>query len=108
MPKRVQLNDVLAVDGAQRHANPGAQLLLSPALQAALDQALDGPAPDGGLWTSAKVAAWISAQLHRPVHVTRGWEWLQRLGRRPRVPRPRHAKADPTEPAAFKNSLPNA
>jgi hypothetical protein len=27
----------------------------------AKDAALDGPAPDGGLWTSKKVVAWLAS-----------------------------------------------
>ncbi len=94
--------------GDRRHANPGAQTLLSPALHAALDQALDGPAPDGGVWTSAKVAAWISACLGRPVHVARGWEWLQRLSRRPRVPPAAPCQGRPGGASRVQKSLPNA
>ncbi len=90
--------------GDRRHANPGGQPLLTAEQRAALDRALDGLAPDGGLWTSQKVANWMSGTLKRKVHVTRGWEMLQRLGRRPRVPRPRHAKADPAAQAAFKKA----
>lgn len=79
----------------RRHANPGGPPLLSAEQQAALDRALDGPAPDGGRWTSRKVAKWMSAAIGRKVHVPRGWEMLRRLGRRQGVPRPRHAKANP-------------
>ena len=67
---------------------------------------LDQPPPDGGLWTGPKIAAWMAATLGRPVHPQRGWEMLQRLGLRPKVPRPRHAKADPAAQAAFKKSFP--
>jgi transposase len=90
--------------GDRRHHNPGGKPLLSDQDRAALDVALDGPAPDGGLWTSQKVADWMSERLGRKVHVPRGWEMLRRLERRHRVPRPRHAKADATTQAAFKKS----
>lgn len=63
-----------------RHHNPGRASLLTPALRAELRTALDGLAPDGGAWTSAKVAAWIAIQLGRPVAPARGWETLRALG----------------------------
>ena len=88
--------------GDRRRANPGAPPLLDPARQAALRAALAGPAPDGGLWTGRKVAAWMARELGRPVGEQRGWEWLRRLGFTPQRPRPRQARADPAAQAAFK------
>ena len=92
--------------GDRRHHNPGSPGLLSAAQRAALATALGHPPSDGGLWTGPKVAAWMAATLGHPVHPQRGWEMLQRLGLRPKVPRPRHAKADPAAQAAFKKSCP--
>ncbi|MCT7949779.1 helix-turn-helix domain-containing protein [Ancylothrix sp. C2] len=66
--------------GDRRHDNPGGEPLLSEAQQAQLWQALHGPAPDGGLWNSRKVAEWISAQINRPVAMQRGWDYLQQMG----------------------------
>jgi transposase len=91
--------------GERRHANPGGNPLLSPALAAELDAALDQPPPDGGIWTSKKVAAWMSAKLGRSVHVPLGWEALQRLGWRPKVPRPRHVQADAEAQATFQQNF---
>ena len=88
--------------GDRRHANPGAPPLLAPARQEALRAALGGPAPDGGLWTGRKVAAWMARELGRPVGEQRGWEWLRRLGFSPQRPRPREARADPAAQAACK------
>ena len=88
--------------GDRRHANPGAAPLLAPAQRERLRAALGGPAPDGGLWTGRKVAAWMAAELGRPVGAQRGWEWLRRLGFSPQRPRPREARADPAAQAAFK------
>ena len=88
--------------GDRRHANPGAAPLLSPAQQAALQTALAGPAPDGGLWTCRKVAAWIGATIGRPVAEARGWEYLRRLGFTPQRPRPRETRVDAVAQAAFK------
>jgi transposase len=80
--------------GDRRHTNPGAASLLSDQHLAELDTLLDGPAPDGGLWTGPKIAKWMADKLHRKVHVQCGWEVLQRLNYRSYVPRPQHAKAD--------------
>lgn len=67
-----------------------------------MSQALDGPGPDGGRWSGPQVATWISQQVGHRVPPQRGWEYLRRLGFTPRVPRPRHAKADPLAQEAFK------
>lgn len=50
-----------------RHTNPGHVPLLNDAGMAALQQALAGPAPDGGLWSGPKVARWMADRLKRPV-----------------------------------------
>ena len=36
----------------------------------------------------------------------RGWEYMRRVGNSPKVPRPRHQKADQREQEAFKKSSP--
>lgn len=87
--------------GDRRHANPGAAPLLSADHLAELDAALQGPAPDGGLWSGPKVALWMADKLGHKVHPQRGWELLQRLDYRSYVPRPRHAKADPVAQETF-------
>jgi transposase len=91
-----------AAIGDRRHANPGAAPLLDAAQQAQLRTALGGPPPGGGLWTCRQVAAWMSAQLGRPVSEQRGWEWMRRLGFTPQRPRPRETRADPMTQEAFK------
>jgi transposase len=88
----------------RRHRNPGATGLLSAAQRAALAAALQQPPADGGVWTGPKAAAWMAAMLGRRVHPQRGWEVLRRLGWTSKVPRPRHAKADPGAQAAFKKT----
>src|SRR5215210_4241007 len=95
-----------AAVGDQRRHHPGAAPLLSAAHQAALATALDGPAPDGGLWTSTQVAAWMRAQLGRPVSPQRGWDYLQRGGFTPQCPRPRHVQAAAAAQAACRKASP--
>ncbi len=92
--------------GDRRHGNPGKVPLLDEALCEALSEALRGPAPDGGLWTSAKARVWISEQVGRPVGKVQGWRWLRRLGWTPPVPRPPHAKADGAAQEGFKKTSP--
>lgn len=86
----------------RRHANPGQIPLLSPALRTDLDAALAGPAPDGGLWTSPKVAAWLAQRLGRPVAKQRAWDAMRALGYTLQQPRPHATIADPDAQAAFK------
>ena len=65
-------------DGRQRSL--GAAPLLTEEQQCDLSQALQKPAPDGGVWTGPKVARWIAARTGKRVHCQRGWEYLRRLG----------------------------
>lgn len=53
--------------------------------QQELDQALDQPPADGGMWTGPKVAAWMRERLGRDVDPRLGWDYLQRLGRSSRI-----------------------
>ena len=86
-----------------RHANPGAAPLLDAEGRTALEAALEQAPPEGGLWTCAKVAAWIARRTGREtVPAQRGWVYLRRTGHSPQVPRPRHARAaDAAARAAF-------
>lgn len=86
----------------RRHANLGQPPLLSPALREELGEALDGDPPDGGLWTSPKVAAWMAARLGRPVSRQRAWEAMRSLGFTLQQPRTRATAADPDAQEAFK------
>ncbi len=90
--------------GDRRHGNPGAAAILSTELQHQLREELQSPPADQGLWTGRKVAAWIKEQSGRQVHPQRGWEYLRRLGGALRVPRARHAKADPALQETFKKT----
>jgi transposase len=88
----------------RRHRNPGATGLLSAVQRAALASALQQPPAEGGVWTGPTAAAWMTALLGRRVPPQRGWEVLRRLGWTSTVPRPRHANADPSAQAAFKQT----
>lgn len=88
--------------GDRRHGHPGAPALLDGAGQTAVRAALDGPAPEGGLWTGRQVAIWMSAELDRPVRPQRGWEVLRQLGFTPQRPGSTATQADPAAQAACK------
>jgi transposase len=90
--------------GDRRHGNRGGPRLLTPEQEAELDQALEGMAPNGGDWTSAQVAAWMSVRLARPVPDGTAWRYLVRLDWRRYRPRPRHVKADPQAQTAFQQT----
>jgi len=66
---------------------------LSAAQQEQLKGELLGRAPDGGLWTGAKLAQRIAALTGQPMHKATGWEWLRKLGFTPQRPRPRNQQA---------------
>ncbi len=93
--------------GDRRHTNPGAaeRALLSERQQRELQQALLEPPPEGGMWSSSKVAGWIERRTGRAnVRAQRGWEYLRKLGNTPQVPRPSSAEANEEEQEAFKKS----
>ncbi len=70
-----------------------------------LREALSRAAPDGGLWTAAKVASWLSERRGRDVHMVTGWRTLQRLRQSVQVPRPQHPEAaSAEEQAAFQKN----
>ena len=78
-----------------RADNPGGrQPILSPEQEEQLRAALRLPHPDGGVWTSARVAHWIAQTTGREhVYEQFGWFTMRRLGFTPQVPRPRHRDA---------------
>jgi transposase len=59
----------------------------------ALETALRGPAPDGGLWTSPKVATWIKKKTGKQLHATTAWRAMRAAGFSLQIPRPRHRQA---------------
>jgi transposase len=94
--------------GDRRHQNPGARAraLLSAEQQEELKEALKKPPPDGGMWNSPKVGEWIEQRTGKALSRKKqsGWEYMRRLGNSPKVPRPRHKKANKAEQEAFKKS----
>ena len=90
--------------GDQRRRNGRAASLLRDDVLAALAERLRTPPEDGGLWSGAKVAAWMARHLGlERVHPQRGWEALKRLHWSIQAPRPRHPRAaTPEQRAAFK------
>jgi len=86
----------------RRHANPGQAPLVTPGVQEQLRTRLAAPPPDGGLWTSPKVAVWLTGQVGRPIRPQRAWEVLQRMGFSLQRPRPHASAADPAAQTACK------
>lgn len=86
----------------RRRTNPGHPPLVPPAVREELRERLATLPPDGGLWTSPNVAAWLSEQAGRPISPQRAWETLQRIGFSLQQPRPRARAADPVAQAACK------
>src|SRR3954462_7743850 len=92
--------------GDLRRRNGGVPSVLRPALLERLRARLTQPPPDGGLWSSRKVAAWMAGELGlAAVLPQRGWEALKAIDWSVQKPRPRHpASATPEEREASKKS----
>ena len=92
--------------GDRRRRNGMRPSVLKPELLDKLKDRLRAPPPDGGLWTSSKVAAWMAGELGlAAVLPQRGWEALKAIGWSVQKPRPRHpASATPEEREAFKKA----
>src|ERR671929_156403 len=84
--------------GDLRCRNGASPSILKPDLLDKLSERLLTPPPDGGLWSSSKVAAWMAAELGL-AHVApqRGWEALKALGWSP-CRSPVHATPAPQRP----------
>src|ERR671916_1278017 len=89
--------------GDLRRRNGTSPSVLRPDLLEKLKDRLREPPPDGGLWTSPKVAAWMASELGlTQVAPQRGWEALKAIGWSVQKPRPRHpAAATPEDKEAF-------
>src|SRR5215472_19319340 len=80
--------------GDLRRNNGAPPSVLKPELLAKLKVRLQEPPPDGGLWTSSKVADWMAGELGlAKVGVQRGWEALKAIGWSIQSPRPRNPQA---------------
>src|SRR5688500_14930248 len=108
--------------GDRRHQNPGARerALLTEEQQEELREALKKPPPDGGMWNSPKVGEWTERRTGKVLSRKKqsGGEDMRKLGNSPKVPRPRHKKADehegrrhskkaPDEGGSSQGTLPN-
>jgi transposase len=94
--------------GDLRRRNAGVATVLKPELLERLRERLADPPPDGGVWTSGKVAAWMARELGvQAVAPQRGWEALKAVGWSIQSPRPTNpAAATPEQREAFKKSWP--
>src|SRR3954447_22229353 len=92
--------------GDLRRRNGSAPSVLRPELLERLRARLTQPPPDGGLWSSRKVAAWMASERGlAAVLPQRGWEALKAIDGSVQKPRPRHpASATPEEREAFKKT----
>jgi transposase len=92
--------------GDLRRRNGASATNLKPELLARLRNRLREPPPDGGLWSSRKVAEWMARELGlKSLAPQRGWEALKTIGWSIQKPRPKNPKsATPEEAAAFKKS----
>ena len=92
---------------ADQREHNGKAPFLSDAQQDELRALLQQPHPDGGLWTSAKVLAWIEEQLGGEYTLTMAYDDMHRLAFSQQVPRPQHQRADQTaQDAVKKGGLP--
>jgi transposase len=96
----------LSALGDLRRNNGREPTLLTPELLERLRVRLADPPPDGGLWTSPKVALWMAGELGcASVSPQRGWEALRQIGWSIQKPRSRHPQAaTPEEQAAYEKS----
>jgi hypothetical protein len=90
----VQNADGPAALGDLRRRNGGVPSVLRPALLERLRARLTQPPPDGGMWSSRKVADWMAGERGlAEVLPQRGWEALKAIGGSAQKPRPRHPHA---------------
>jgi transposase len=90
----------------RKRSRPSPHALLATADELdELRSTLTSPAPQGDVWNSRTVAAWLSARAGRPVSTHAALHYLHLLNYTPQAPRPRHTKAASTEErTAFKKS----
>ncbi len=92
--------------GDLRRGNGASAKVLRPELLQRLRVRLTEPPPDGGVWTSGKVARWMANELGLASRAPqRGWEALRAIGWSIQKPRPRNPKAaTPVEQEVFKKT----
>jgi transposase len=83
----------------KRHQNPGQKPKLTPEERMRVLEALQGPPPDGGLWTGPKLRDWVERELGKRLSLYPIYRLLHEMGFALR-PRPRHRKADGEAPEA--------
>ncbi len=88
----------------RRHQNPGQKPKLTLEEQRKVLEALQGPPPDGGLWTGPKLRDWVERELGKKLSLYPIYRLLHEMGFALRVPRPRHAKAEGEAQEAFKKT----
>jgi transposase len=89
----------------KKSIKPSHRACLDAKLGKELDQALRLAAPDGGLWSGPKVAAWIAEKTGHTTHRTTAWRALQKLGFSIQTPRPANKRrASKEEQVEFKKS----
>jgi transposase len=88
----------------KRHQNPGQKPKLTPEERMRVLEALQGPPPDGGLWTGPKLRDWVERELGKKLSLYPIYRLLHEMGFALRVPRPRHRKADGETQEAFKKT----
>ena len=96
--------------GDRRRSNGAPAKVLTPELLQRLRVRMAEATPDGGVWTSDKVARWMAGELGlASLAPQRGWEALRAIGWSIQKPRPRNPKAaTPEEQEAFKKNSPKS
>ena len=96
--------------GDLRRDNRSVATVLKPEVLQRLRVRLNEPPPDGGVWTSGKVARWMADELGlETLAPQRGSEALRAVGWSIQKPRPRNPKASTAaEQDAFKKKSPKS
>jgi transposase len=102
LARRYNRKGVAAV-ARRQSTKPSHRAKVDAKVSTELAKALRAPAPDGGLWSAPKVAAWITDKAGQEVHQTTAWRAMRRLGFSLQVPRPANKRrASVEEQAEFK------